>query len=191
MAGFNPNEIRVAGTGRVLVAPLSSAAPTDTATQWGSAWKDLGYTTTDGIKFTKKDKIDPVDTWQSVSPVRFVYADRELTLKFSLLQFNEDTLPFVFGGDAVTETPAESGVFTYEIANNPKFDERMLGIEFSEGDAITYRFVIHRGQVTDTDEVQLTRTAATKLGLTFTALSVDNNAPLATWIMSDPNYRVG
>ncbi|KRV49702.1 phage tail protein [Wenjunlia vitaminophila] len=188
MPGMNPNEIRVAGTGRVLTAPLGSSVPTDVTTAWSAEWRDLGYTTTDGVKFNKKDKIDPVDTWQSVSPARFVYSDRDLTVKFQLLQFNEDTLPFFFGGDAVEETSAGSQVYRYQVVAEPKEDERMLGVEFSDGNQITYRFVIRRGQVTETEEFQLIRTAAVKLGVTFTALAVDNATPLATWLMNDPAF---
>lgn len=188
MPGLNPNEIRVAGTGRVLVAPIGSAAPADTTAAWGTGWKDLGYTSTDGIKFTKKDKLDQVDTWQSVSAARFIYSDRDLTLKFALMQLNEDTLPFFFGGDSVKETAVGSKIYKYDVANSPKMDERMLGVEFSDGDAIKYRFIIPRGQVTETDELALTRTAAIKLGVTFTALAKDDASPLATWIMTDPAY---
>ncbi|MGW6457807.1 phage tail tube protein [Streptomyces sp. NPDC055078] len=188
MPGMNPSEIRVAGTGRILTAPLGTTVPADTATAWAPAWRDLGYTTTDGIRFNKKDKIDPVDTWQSVSPARFVYSDRDLTVKFALLQLNEDTLPFFFGGSEVKETAAGSKLYRYELAAEPAEDERMLGIEFNDGDAIRYRFIVPRGQVTETEELQLTRTAAVKLGLTFTALAIDNTAPLAVWLMNDPAY---
>ncbi|MFE6774840.1 phage tail protein [Streptomyces sp. NPDC057702] len=188
MPGMNPNEIRVAGTGRVLTAPLGTALPPDVSTQWAAGWKDLGYTSADGIKFNKKDKIDPVDTWQSVSPARFVYSDRDLTVKFQLLQLNEDTLPFFFGGDVVAETAAGSKVYRYELAAEPKKDERMLGVEFADGDVIRYRFVIRRGQVTETEELQLTRTAAVRLGVTFTALAVDGATSLATWLMNDPSF---
>ncbi|MGV9883539.1 phage tail tube protein [Streptomyces sp. NPDC003006] len=188
MPGMNPNEIRVAGTGRVLTAQLGTPVPSDVTAVWDAAWRDLGYTSTDGIKFNKKDKIDPVDTWQSVSPARFVYSDRDLTVKFALLQLNEDTLPFFFGGDMVKETAQGSKLYTYKVAAEPKMDERMLGVEFADGDAIKYRFVIVRGQVTETEEFQLTRTASVKLGLTFTALAVDNEAPLATWLMNDPAF---
>ncbi|MBZ3908787.1 phage tail protein [Streptomyces brasiliscabiei] len=188
MAGSNANEIRVAGTGRILVAPVGTTAPTDVTSAWGSGWKDLGYTSQDGIKLAKKDKLDPVETWQSVSPARFIYSDRDLTVKFQLLQLNEDTLPFFMGGDAVAETTTGSGVYKYELAADPKFNEKAMGIEFSDGTDITYRFVVSRGQVTETEELSLTRTASIKLGVTFTALAVDNTKPLATFLMKDPAY---
>ncbi|MFI0261839.1 phage tail protein [Streptomyces sp. NPDC017056] len=189
MAGNNGSEIRVAGTGKILVAKAGTAIPADTAAPWSAEWADLGYTTTDGIKFNKKDKIDPVDTWQSVSPARFIYSDRDLTVKFQLLQLNKDTLPFFMGGDAVTAvgTPA-NGQFKYELASNPKKDERALAIEFSDGGEATYRFIMQRGQVTETEEMALTRTGAVKLGVTFTALAVDDTKPLATILMKDKAY---
>lgn len=188
MAGNNANEIRVAGTGRILVAPVGTTAPADVTTAWGAGWKDLGYTSQDGVKLAKKDKLDPVETWQSVSPARFIYSDRDLTVKFQLLQLNEDTLPFFMGGDAVAETAANSGLYKYELSADPKFNEKAMGIEFSDGKDITYRFVIARGQVTETEELSLTRTASIKLGVTFTALAVDNTKPLATFLMKDPAY---
>ncbi|MER5862346.1 phage tail protein [Kitasatospora sp. NPDC002040] len=189
MAGNNAAEIRVAGTGRILVAPVGTAAPVDTSVAWAAGWKDLGYTSPDGIKFTKKDKLDPVDTWQSVSPARFIYSDRDLTVKFALLQMNEDTLPFFMGGDAVTETAAGSGIYKYDLASNPKFNEKALGIEFTDGNAVTYRFIVPRGQVTENEEIALTRTSAIKLGVTFTALAVDDTKPLASFLMKDPAYN--
>lgn len=187
MAGSNAKEIRVAGSGRILVAPLGTAAPADTTAAWGADWKDLGYTTTDGVKVAKKDKIDPIDTWQSVSPARFVYSDRDLTFKFQMLQLNEDTLPFFFGGGAVAQV-GTSGVYKYEMAAEPKYDERMLGVEFTDGNEVKYRLVVARGQVTETEEMALVRTAPLKLGVTYTALAVDEKAPLVTFLMKDPAY---
>ncbi|MEU8958761.1 phage tail protein [Streptomyces sp. NPDC048518] len=192
MAGNNGKEIRVAGTGRVLIAPIGTEAPTTIAADWDKAkWTDLGYTTTDGIKFNKKDKIDPVDTWQSVSPARFIYSDRDLTVKFQLLQLNKANLAFFMGGGEVkaagttpatvdAQADAELKEFTYDLASSPAPDERALGIEFTDG-AAKYRFFVPRGQVTETEEIGLTRTGAVKLGVTFTALAKDDNAPLASF----------
>lgn len=194
MAGNNSSEIRVAGTGRVLVAETNAALPTtfsNPATDWGSDWVDLGYTSTDGVTFSKKDKLDPVETWQSISPARFVYADRDLTLKFSMLQFNEDTLPFFLGGKKTDfRGNATTGVYEFDVPDGPTFDERALGLEFTDGANVTYRFVIPRGQVTATDDIKLARKAAAMLGVTFTALSPGDDKALATFVMKDPAYAV-
>ncbi|MEU1433328.1 phage tail protein [Streptomyces sp. NPDC005786] len=196
MAGNNSSEIRVAGTGRILVAdinaPLPAAFTDDPSADWGVEWTDLGYTSTDGVTFSKKDKLDPVETWQSISPARFVYADRDLTLKFSMLQFNEDTLPFFLGGAAadIRRDATKPDIVQFDVPDGPTFDERALGLEFTDGTAVTYRFVIPRGQVTATDDIKLARKAAAMLGVTFTALSPGNDQALATFVMKDAAYQV-
>jgi hypothetical protein len=183
MPGANASEIRVAGSGRVLVAPAGTAAPADFTKDWVSPWLDLGYTTSDGVKFTKKDKLDPVDTWQTTASVRLLYSDRDLSLKFTLLQINADTLPFFFGGGAVQ---SGAGMVSFQIAAAPRVDERTLGIEFRDGPAVTHRFVVPRGVVTETDETVFSRTSAVKLGITFTALAplTAGGEPLASWSMN-------
>ncbi len=186
---LNASEIRVAGTGRVLIAPPNTPAPANFTTDWAAPWVDLGYTSTDGAKFTKKDKLDPIDTWQTVAAIRYVYSDRDLSVKFVLLQVNADTLPFFFGGGAVTSGAAG---LSYEIAAAPQVTEKALGIEFKDGPSITHRFVIPRGVVTETDETTLTRTIAIKLGVTFTALTPINtrSEPLAVWTMNQTSPTV-
>ncbi|MEV0442667.1 phage tail protein [Streptomyces spectabilis] len=207
----NGGQIRVAGTGRILVAPvtlppvgsaepLPVPTPRTTTDDWLLPhWQDLGFTTTDGIKFNKKEKIDPVDTWQSASPARFIYSDRDLTVKFQLLQMNKQTLAFFMGIPAAEIKPTKisegtppqdkvvDGTYEFQLPSNPQKDERALGIEFKDGSDITYRFIIPRGQVTETEELGLTRTGAVKLGVTFTALE-GPNGELAKWIMKDKSY---
>lgn len=185
MPGTNASEIRVAGTGRVLVADVGAAPPADFTKDWASPpWVDLGYTTSDGVKFTKKDKLDPVDTWQTVASIRFVYSDRDFSVKFVLLQVNAETLRFFFGGGTVSTAGAG---LSYEIAAAPQVNERSLAVEFQDGPNVTHRFVIPRGVVTETDETAFSRNSAVKLGVTFTALTPINSRsePLAVWTMNN------
>ncbi|AXI78054.1 phage tail tube protein [Peterkaempfera bronchialis] len=189
MAGNNSSEIRVAGSGRILVAAAGAEAPTDFTTDWDPAvWTDLGYTSTDGVTFGKKDKLDPIETWQSISPARYVYESRDLTLKFSLLQFNEDTLPFFMGGSTVATVDAANSVYSYDVLDDPQVDERALGLEFTDSASVSYRFVIPRGLVTASDDIKLVRKSAAMLGVTFTAVSSGDSTPLATFVMKDPAY---
>ncbi|MEV7137080.1 phage tail protein [Streptomyces tauricus] len=195
MATNNGKEIRVAGTGRVLVAPAGTTAPVKSDDVWPTGWVELGYTSVDGIKLNKKDKIDPVDTWQSASPGRFIYSDRDLTVKFQLLQMNKSTLSFFMGIPAtgITQTSvggtAVADTYEFLIPSTPAKDERALGIEFTDGTDAVYRFILPRGQVTETEEMGFTRTGSVKLGVTFTALEAESaNRELAKWIMKDKAY---
>ncbi|WP_329255886.1 phage tail protein [Streptomyces sp. NBC_01478] len=196
MAGTNSSEIRIAGVGRLYVAPADTDVPStfssDTATDWAT-WKNLGFTSGDGVTFSKKDKLEPIDVWQAVSPVHFVYSDRDLTLKFSLMQFNEDTLPFFMGGGGVSAVTGATGVYQYDIADRPFADVRALGLEFtdvraSDGSTVTYRFGIPRGQVTAADDIKLARKSAAQLGITFTAMSAADGSALASFVMKDAAY---
>ncbi|MEX2985346.1 phage tail protein [Streptomyces sp. C36] len=192
MPGMNPSEIRVAGTGRILIAKPGTSGPADlNTTDWGTGWRDLGYTSTDGVKFGRKGKTANIDTWQSLSPARTIYTERELTVKFGMLQLNEDTLPFFFGGGTVGESTPNSNVYKYDIQTDQGEDERALGVEFSDGADIKYRIVIPRGLVTVQDDMDLNRKGAIKLGVTFTALAQKPGDALATWLMKDTAYAAG
>lgn len=199
MPGTNPSQIRVAGHGHVFVAPLGTAAPADTTTAWGAAWHDLGYTDNTGVKFSKKDKLDKIDSWQTASAVRHVFSARELTLKFSMIQINTDTLPFFFGGNPTANPVTNIGtgtppapLWSYAVQATPDLDERMLGIEFTDtvqgsgGGAVKYRVIVNRGSVIDTDDLSLVNNGSIKLGVTFEAMEVNDATPLATWLMNDP-----
>lgn len=178
MAGQSTGEIRIAGVGRILVAPANTPGPADFTKTWDTTlWRDLGFTTADGVKVVKKDKMDPVETWQSVSPVRLVHSQRDLSLKFSLMQVNADTLPFFFGGGALDAN------LNYAVSGLPQVTERALGVEFTDGPNVTHRIVVPRGAVTETEDAAITRTAPIKLGVTFVALLSANNQ-IASWSMN-------
>lgn len=193
MAGFKNTEIRIAGTGNVWWAPAGNTTK-DTAAL-ASPWVNLGFTSSDGVKFNKKDKNDPVDTWQSMAPARFMLSDRDLTLKFQLLQMNKDTFPFYLGLSSASVVSAGSQTETtaqkIDITGAPGGqDQRALAIDFADNNGtkdLRYRLVIPYGAVSEVEELSLTRTGAVKLGVTFTALSGDDaTKPLATWLVNDP-----
>ncbi|MFD5792265.1 MULTISPECIES: phage tail tube protein [Streptomyces] len=193
MAGFKNAEIRIAGTGNVWWAPAGTTVKETTAL--AAPWVNLGFTSSDGVKFNKKDKNDPVDTWQSMAPARFMLSDRDLTLKFQLLQINKDTFPFYLGvpsssivaSGSTTETTAQK----IDISGAPGGqDQRALAIDFTDNNGtkdLRYRLVIPYGAVSEVEELSLSRSGAVKLGVTFTALSGDDpTKPLATWLVNDP-----
>ncbi|MFE1308562.1 phage tail protein [Streptomyces sp. NPDC058755] len=193
MAGFKNAEIRIAGTGNVWWAPAGTTVKETTAL--ASPWVNLGFTSSDGVKFNKKDKNDPVDTWQSMAPARFMLSDRDLTLKFQLLQINKDTFPFYLGvpsTSVVTSgSTAETTAQKIDITGTPGGqDQRALAIDFTDNNGtkdLRYRLVIPYGAVSEVEELSLSRSGAVKLGVTFTALSGDDpTKPLATWLVNDP-----
>jgi hypothetical protein len=187
--GQQTSQIRVAGQGHLYVAPVGTAGPTDCTTAWttvNAAWQDLGFTDDSGVVLGKKDSWDEIDLWQTTVPGRYVPKSRALTAKFMLLQLNAVTLPLWAGGSAVT-TNGTNG-YLYSISETLQSYERTLGIEWTDNNgAITTRIIIPRGQVTDTDDVNLTRTKAAGLGMTYAAMGLDGVTPLLYWYTNDPN----
>jgi len=183
MPGINPSEIRVAGVGTVLIAPKNTDVP-DVGTAFTSPWKDLGLTTNDGVKVSKKDKLDPIDAWQYQAKVRYVQSARDITVKFQLIQISLDTLPFFFNGDPTALTaPGEGDSTRIDLAASGSASEFALAVEFRDG-ASTTRLWLPRAVVTDTDEIAMAKNAPVKLGVTIAALASDATPakPLASWI---------
>lgn len=169
-------EVFVAGGGHVYIADIGATEPTDTTTPWDSDWVELGYTTDAGVTITPGQTITDIPAWQSRYPVRRIVTAETFDVAFGLLQWNQDTLSLAFrGGTWVGDvyTPGAAGVV----------DERALGIEAIDGDKIT-RIIIPRGMVTDVGGINLVRTGANPLPITFSALADDSGDPftiIADW----------
>lgn len=164
----DPNEIVVAGNGRIFVAPVGTAAPTDTATAWPAGWVDLGYATEDGVTISKGRDVTEVRVWQSRLAVRRFVTSETLDVSFSLVQWNADTIPLAFGGgDVVTA----GGVSTYTPPESGALDERAVGIEWVDGDRV-HRLVLERSMVSDAVETNLNATSPAELPITMSALAV-------------------
>jgi hypothetical protein len=163
------SEIRVAATGTIYVAPIGTTPPATIGASWDAAWRNLGYATTDGVRIARTLDTEQVNSWQSVSPQRYLITGVSLTAAFDLQQFNKDTLPLYMGGGAIVSQGG--GSFKYSILAAPTIDERMFGVEWTDGASITYRFLILRGMVSETGEMTLGREQEIRLPITFSALT--------------------
>lgn len=174
---LDADEVFIGGAGHVYVAPVGSTEPTDTTTAWDAAWVELGYTTDEGVTITPGKTITDIPAWQSRYPVRRLVTAETFETNFSLLQWNEDTLSLAFGGGTWT-----GDVFTPPAAGS--VDERALGIEATDGDKTT-RIIIPRGIVSTVGGIQVVKTAANPIPITFGALGTAGQDPfsiIADWV---------
>lgn len=169
MAWNNPDDLIVAGDGQVFVAPVGTALPTSGPTAaLNSAFKGLGYHTEDGASFSAEPDLFEVPAWQSRRPIRRDFQGQELTVSFTLLQWDEDTVPFAFGGGAIVDLG--SGNYRYDFPEDTdSLDERALILDVADGDK-KFRFVFPRGNVTEGVESQFQRGEAAGLPVTWSAL---------------------
>ncbi len=159
-------EVRVAGTGHVYVAPSGTTLPVDVGTALSGTWKDLGYVTEDGVKFTFGRDTSDLSAWQG-DKVRVLTLKEPKSVEFALMQSNKDTLVTALGGGTVAVNATTEYKYTPDAAGTNT--ERALVVEFTDGD-VTYRYVFGRVQLEGEVSFTLTRSGAVTLPITFGVL---------------------
>lgn len=182
----NVDEIVVGSNGSIFSAPKGTAIPASIAVALGPGWVDAGYVTEDGVTFTDGKTLESVRAWQSLYDLRKLVTAKEAMAAFSLMQWSEGNVKLAFGGGEVTEIVADSGNFRYTPPDPEAIDERMLAIEWVDGDK-DYRLIFPKGMVSENIETNVTRSAAALLPITFAILGEDGVDP---WILdtNDPAF---
>ena len=184
MAGIAASEIRVGANGTIYVAASGTAGPANIGAAW-TGFTNIGYADEEGAKLTRAMETNEIKAWQSVSTLRYVITGVNLSVAFSLLQWDKDTLPFYMGGGTVVAQGG--GSFKYVVSSSPTIDERAFGLEWTDG-ALIYRLVIGRGMVTETSETNVQRSDAVKLPLTFSAMTPASGSELAYILTNDTAF---
>lgn len=145
----------------------------------------LGYTAEDGIELTPTVETNPVTVHQSATPVKYVVTSASVTLAFTMMQFDENTVPLYFGADFVEQA---NGTLTLDLASTPDLREQVLIVEWgdfaetpNESDPTSpatlvsgtkTRLILPRIMLSERNAITLTRTDAQQLGVTVQALDV-------------------
>lgn len=164
---IDTTEIRVGASGSVYVAPIGTTLPIEPDDTLDVAFVDLGAINEDGVTLAPSQTVEKIRAWQSAKAVRVVKTEDELSVSFSLMQWNETTVPLALGGGTVSATVGLATKYVPPAAGT--VDERIFVVEWIDG-AYTYRLVIPRGMVTEVSDIQLAKSAATELPLTVEVL---------------------
>lgn len=167
MAGQNAQDVIVAGTGAVHVAPDGTTLPADLVTPLPAAWTDVGYVSEDGCQFTFDRTQEEVNAWQSSTPVRVLVTAEPITIAFELLQFDRTTVVLAFRGGSFAGTAAP---YTYTPPDAGASDVRALVIDAVDG-AYHFRFGFPRVSLSESVDFALVRSDAVRLPLTFSVLA--------------------
>jgi hypothetical protein len=193
---INASEVRVAGTGKVFMAPAKTSAgqpatlPTDATTAPGAGFVDLGYTTPDGVKMTFSRETSELDAWQG-SSIRVLTSKEPKEITFTLMQQSTDTLVAAFGGGTVAVVAASGtagspgykpAVATFTPPTKGTNTERALIVQYDDG-AIHTRFLFARAQISGSVELSLNANGSVDLPLTWKVL--DSTPPFSI-ISDDP-----
>lgn len=170
---LDASQIIVGGTGRLYVAPEGTALPASLNAAI-PGFVDLGYTTDDGAKFTDAKTTNDIRPWQSFYPVRTHVTERSAMLEFTLLQWNEDSMPLAFGGGGFT-TPA-GGEYRYNPPDPETLAINAIVLDVADGSR-NFRIGIARGFVTSNTESTFAKKGPALLPITFTVLANDDGQP--------------
>ena len=181
------SQVRVPGTGELFVAAVGSPAPTDVSTALGAPFAGLGYTQEDGATISRSLDREPIPAWQSIQPLGYIYNGGELTVAAAMLQSNSEVAALWFGGGDFAETSAGSGQYRSDMPVVPEGVERAVLLEWTDDDK-TNRLYIPRAELSETGDVQVTRTAPQAFQMTWSALAPNAGSVLATWLTNDPAF---
>lgn len=181
----NASQVVVGANGKVWVADIGTSAPTDATSALAAGWTDLGYVSEDGATFSEGKDITDIGAWQSFYPIRYIINSRQVTLSFTLRQWNNVTVEFALGG-TITGGPS---AFTYTPPSPETLDLRQMALEWTDG-AKSYRLYVRRGLVSETVETQLIRTDAANLPITFSAMDPGSGTAVYSLFTNDTNFAL-
>lgn len=96
------------GVSRIFIGTaLTDVLPADTVAfgaSWGGGWRDMGYTTEDGMAFSFAQPFNPVPTAQSRTPPLYLPGTTEDTVSCTLLEATLLNLKAITGRGTITST---------------------------------------------------------------------------------------
>lgn len=155
-------------TGGIKVAPIGTVTPTDPTSVLNAAFKELGYVTEDGLKLSHDASDDKIKVWGGVT-IRTIRSDYSATITGTLVStLDVDVLKNVFGDSLVTQ---KSGFIAIKHAADIA-PEKVYIIETKDSsNGGRKRYVIPKGQIAVSGDVNLSHKEITGFEITIEALA--------------------
>jgi len=182
----SPDRLRVGAAGKAYVAPVGTVAPvgintytagspgTFEAIQWGTAYKDLGLISEDGLTEELDEDREEWKPWGYLAPVRTQITSETTTFNFTCWETNAHVLSLRYRlpiGDM--DSAANNTEVHFDQVQRTSPDLRAFGFDIFDGTVSGapeggnhMRFIVPRGEVTERGEV--TNKADEVIGYEFT-----------------------
>jgi len=157
---LDSDNVRVATTGAVYVAPVGTTGPTDSNGSLNVAFVDLGYVSADGISESMDKSTNQIRSWQDGSLVREVVADGTYMVEMTFIETNEAVLELYYG---VSHTAGKFAIDPRKTGGRQSFV-----IDVIDGNSVE-RTYIPSGEITSVGERTLASGEAIGYQVTVTA----------------------
>lgn len=177
---LDENEVVVAGTGHLWVAPVGTTlpAPNTDPTADLTGFVDLGYTEEDGVTLRGFVEISEFKVWQNTSPVRRSRTSQGREIQTNLVQWNEASLVAAFGGGTV-DTSGSYPTYTFPEAGDV-LQEYAVVLDWQDGDR-NFRLVDPRMNAgLENVETTLNANSMAPLPILFRSLATSTSAYLVS-----------
>ena len=151
----------------IWMAPVGTTAPTDATTALAAEWSTLGYLSEDGVTLSQSTNSEDIYPWQGRSPVRTMNTERNLSMEFSMFEFNEQNLQLYFGMEQAKQGSADS--WSLNVVSNAPSQIYSFVIDVADLD-VKVRYYIPRGSLSDAGDLEITDAGVMALPVTLKTL---------------------
>jgi hypothetical protein len=157
---LDSDNVRVAVTGAVYVAPTTAPAPSYSDDALDNAFQDLGYVSADGIAETIDKSTTQIRSWQDGSLVREIVSEGTYSVELTFIETNQDVVELYYGATLTNG----------ELDGDPRQTggRKSFVIDVIDGNSIE-RTYIPAGEITSVGERTLASGEAIGYQVTITA----------------------
>lgn len=154
-------KVNVATTGAVYFAPVATAPPTDATTALPAAYRDVGYISEDGVVEARDRSTTNIIAWQNADVVRTVITEAYITVQFTMIETNPNSVELSYG-DPVNTTDGSVSIIPGRTGGR-----RRIVVDYIDGDRFV-RLFIAQAEVLEVGETTLASGDVTGYDVTIT-----------------------
>jgi hypothetical protein len=169
---LDSDNVRVAVTGAVYVAPTGTTGPTTSSSALDVGFVDLGYVSADGITENIDRTTNQIRAWQNGSLVREVTSEGTYSVDMTFIETNEAVLELYYG------TADSSGQFNIDPTSTG--GRQSFVIDVVDGSSVE-RIYIPAGEITSVGTRTLASGEAVGYQVTITAYADTGSTSFTKW----------
>lgn len=169
---LDSDNVRVAVTGAVYVAPTGTTGPTTSSSALDAGFVDLGYVSADGITENIDRTTNQIRAWQNGSLVREVTSEGTYSVDMTFIETNEAVLELYYG------TTNSSGEFNIDPTSTG--GRQSFVVDVVDGSSVE-RIYIPAGEITSVGTRTLASGEAVGYQVTITAYADTGSTSFTKW----------